>query len=257
MKRQPINPPEFCPNPTCRYYRRSAAASQRWYIKFGTFFTQCRGSIQRFRCINCGKTCSTQTFSLHYWTHGTNNMIWLMQLLYSSSGMRQIGRFAGVSYRVIQNRVRRLARNSLAVSDWLYQLLALDEDLAMDGFESFTRSQYHPNNITVVVGARSQHLYSLIYSPLRRKGRMRDEQKRVRELIDSVYRAPQQAVRDDCAAMLTDLSPSIGEAIERAGSVRLATDRHPAYVQALKRVAALACTASIGTAACSEPMAAA
>jgi hypothetical protein len=232
--------PEFCPNPHCRFYHRGVAASAEWYVKFGTFETQCRGSIQRFRCKGCGKTCSTQTFSLHYWTHSTFPMIWLMHLLYSSSGLRQIGRFGGVSYRVIQNRVRRLARNSLAVTDELYELLALDEDLAMDGFESFTRSQYHPNNFTVVVGARSQHFYSVIYSPLRRKGRMRDEQKRIRSRIDAVYRAPAHAVRDDCAAMLTDLSASIGEAINRLGHLTLFTDRHPAYVQALKRVPALA-----------------
>jgi hypothetical protein len=239
--------PEFCPNPKCRFYRREAAASLQWYIKFGTFETDCRGTIQRFRCKRCGKTCSTQTFSLHYWTHSTFPMIWLMHLLYSSSGLRQIGRFGGVSYRVIQNRVRRLARNSLAVTDRLYQLLALDEDLVMDGFESFTRSQYHPNNFTIAAGARSQHFYSVIYSPLRRKGRMREEQKQIRSCIDSVYRAPPHAVRDDCAAMLCDLSPSIGEAITRRGGLTLFTDAHPAYVQALKRVPSLAAAINNGT----------
>ncbi|MFW6313072.1 MAG: hypothetical protein ACOC2N_04225, partial [Spirochaetota bacterium] len=79
--------------------------------------TRARGRIQRFRCRSCGRTCSTQTFSIHYWAHYTNDLPWLLGALSSSSGLRQIGRVAGVTHRVIQNRCRRLARNALAVMD--------------------------------------------------------------------------------------------------------------------------------------------
>ena len=63
--------PEYCPNPACEYFSREAAAAVRWWRRAGSFDTLCRGAIQRFRCPSCGKTCSTQTCSIHYWTHST------------------------------------------------------------------------------------------------------------------------------------------------------------------------------------------
>jgi hypothetical protein len=232
--------PEFCPNPACRFYNRTAAATHRWYIHFGKFYTQCRGWITRFRCRFCGKTCSTQTFSVHYWTHSTNDLVWLMHHLGSSSGLRQIGRYSGLSYRVIQNRVRRLARNSLSVMDEVLSNLNLSESLVMDGFESYTRSHYHPNNFTTIVGSDSQFFYAVIHTLLRRKGAMSEHQKSLRALIDSVWQPPSHGIRDDCTTVLTDVSALIGEAVKRREQLCLYTDRHTAYPQALKRVAALA-----------------
>jgi hypothetical protein len=102
--------PEFNPNPRCRFHDPDQAATTRWYSRCGSFYTQARGSIPRFRCRACG-------------------------------GLRQMGRFQGVTYRVIQNRVRRLARNALALMDRSLAELEFSENLTMDGFESFTRSR--------------------------------------------------------------------------------------------------------------------
>jgi len=235
-----ITIPEFCPNPHCRFYHQSEAATHHWFSHFGSFYTKCRGWIARFRCKWCGKTCSTQTFSIHYWTHSTSDLTRLLQLLYSCSGLRQIGRFSGSSYRVIQNRVRRLARNALSVMDVVHACIELSENIAMDGFESYTRSHYHPNNFTTVVGSTSQFFYSVVHTLLRRKGAMSSRQKQMRALIDLVWRAPAQGIRDDCTCMLTDLSPLICDAAQSNRPVVLSTDHHPAYPAALERVPALA-----------------
>ena len=234
-----ITKPEFCPNPQCLFYDPNYAAGMNWYTHFGKFFTKCRGWIQRFRCSACGKTCSTQTFSIHYWTHSTNNLVWLLHLLESSSGMRQIARDAGVSYRVIQNRIRRLARNSLSVMDVVHTYHELNEDIALDGFESYTRTQYHPNNFTTIVGSDSQFFYSVIHTLLRRKGRMRTYQMNKRALIDEVWRPPKNAIRSDCTTMLNDLSPMIHRRAVRHTPLTLFTDLHNAYPAALKRVPVL------------------
>ena len=171
---------EFCPNASCPYYDRAAAAKEEWFRPHGSFYTRCRGEIQRFRCRNCGKTCSTQTFSIHYWTHSTTDLTAVLQQLENSGGLRQISRTISSVYRVVQNRVRRLARNCLALMDMLIACHTLDEDQAMDGFESYTRSQYHPNNITMVVGSESQLIYAAVHTLLRRKGRMTEGQKWMR-----------------------------------------------------------------------------
>ena len=230
--------PEFCPNAACRFHDRKEAAEYQWYIRFGSFHTRCRGSIGRFRCTGCGKTCSTQTFSVHYWSHATNDLLWLLEHLYGCTGLRQIARYAGVTHRVVQNRIRRLARGALAVMDLALGELALTENLAMDGFESYTRSQYHPNNITHITGSRSQFIYAAIATLLRRKGAMSERQKRTRSLIESLWRPP-RPVRSDCTALLGDLCSVIESACERLGSLRLATDRHRGYPAALASVEAL------------------
>jgi transposase-like protein len=242
-----IRSPEFCPNPGCRFYDRSEAASCRWYTRIGRFYTQCRGWIPRFRCKYCRKTCSTQTFSIHYWTHSTHDLERLLALLYSSSGLRQIARFSGVTYRVIQNRVRRLARNSLSVMDLLLSQLSLSENLAFDGFESFTRSQYHPNNITTVVGADSQLLYALIHTLLRRKGRMSEHQKAMRSLIDQHWSLPPAATGSDCTTLFSDLAPIITDAAKRCDELTLFSDAHRAYPPALNRVSSLKQLLDAGT----------
>jgi transposase-like protein len=230
--------PEFCPNHLCRFHDRGIAATSRWYTRFGRFSTESRGPIQRFRCRSCGTTCSTQTFSVHYWTHSDTDLVWLLHHVYGCTGLRQMGRFTGVTYRVVQNRIRRLARNALAVMDKALADHQLTENLAMDGFVSYIRSQYHPTNITHVTGNDSQFIYGVVHTSLRRSGAMTAQQRFARALIDTVWR-PLRTVREDCTALLADLSTMIDRA-GRRNPVRLATDKHTAYRPALKAVPVLA-----------------
>ena len=233
-----ITEPEFCPNRVCRFHSREVAGDYQWYHPHGKFFTQCRGWIQRFRCVECGKTCSTQTFSVHYWTHYTNDLGWLAERLYGCGGLRQTGRYGSVTYRVIQNRTRRLARNALSVMDLALSELCLGEDVAMDGFESYTRSQYHPNNITHLVGSESQFIYGAIHTLFRRKGSMTGTQKRTRALIDLAW-TPPTGIKEDTTVLLTDMSKPIAAGCEKRGKVCLSSDEHHAYGPALRAVDAL------------------
>lgn len=232
--------PEFCPNPACRFHRPEAAADYQWYVRFGSFHTRARGRIQRFRCRACGRTCSTQTFSIHYWTHYTNDLPWLLDRLSTSSAFRQIGRVAGVTHRVIQNRCRRLARNALAVMDAALAPLEIGEHLAFDGFESFTASQYHPNNITHLTGCASQFIYAAVHTLFRRKGSMTAEQKRQRRRIDTIWK-PSSTVGEQTSQLLADLQRPIDSACAaRHEPLELRSDEHPAYPKAIASVAALA-----------------
>ena len=239
--------PEFCPNSSCRCHDRTIAARYQWFVHFGSFQTRARGTIRRFRCRECGKTCSTQTFSVHYWTHYTNDLGWLLGEIYTCTGLRQIGRLAGVTHRVIQNRCRRLARNALAVMDQALRSLDLNENLTMDGFESFTRSHYHPNNITHVCGCDSQFIYAAVHTLFRRKGAMTAAQRRRRARIDAVWR-PSTTLREQCAYMLSDLAPTIDDACrKRSAPVEFHTDEHNAYPPAIAAVPSLSQRIADGT----------
>ena len=242
--------PRFCPNAACRYHTPEAAAQaatgkDRWYTPHGRFYTVARGWIERFRCRSCGKTCSTQTFSIHYWTRRTEDHGKLLVALCSGSGLRAIARSWNATLRVVRNRVRRLSRNCLAVGIAAWSDTALDEELVFDGFESFTRSQYHPNNFTIAVGADSQAIYGVVYSALRRKGRMTAAQKRYRGLIDAVWKPP-RSIRESVTILFGELGPRIVAAAKRRTRFALRSDEHRSYPPALKRIPELAAALADG-----------
>ena len=92
----------------------------------------------------------------------------------------------------------------------------------------------------MVVGSESQLIYAAVHTLLRRKGRMTDGQKWMRSLIDQVWTPKQDGIKEDCAALLSDLSGLIttAAATRPSGQV-LHTDEHTAYPRALQAVAPL------------------
>ncbi|TVQ41385.1 MAG: hypothetical protein EA384_00445, partial [Spirochaetaceae bacterium] len=234
-----VTAPEFCANPGCPYFSRREAAGKQWYRRAGSYHTLCRGDIQRFRCLYCGKGCSTQTFSIHYWTHSTCDMRRLREDLDRSSGLRQIARRWSVCYRVVQNRIRRLARNALALLHSAASDATLGEDLVIDGFESFLRSQYFPTNYTIAAGSTSQYLWGFSLTTLRRKGRMTQQQRQRRTMIDAHWRPAARAVSASLQLLLGGLCPAIERGCTSGGLRTIRSDEHRGYPPALRSLAPL------------------
>lgn len=202
---RPVTRPEFCPNPDCPWHDRDLARTGRWFQFYGFYRSKSAGQTQRFFCKHCGKTCSSRTFSLHYWTHRLINFRDLDDRLNSCAGYRQIGRSLSVSYRVIKNRVLRLARNYFNLMDNSLAGFPLDEDIAFDGFESYLRSQYIPDNFNIAVGCTSQVPYAFSLALFRRRGRMTDAQKRNRTALDAVWRPPPGDLAESCRTVFRDV----------------------------------------------------
>ena len=169
--------PSFCPNPACIAHN-DALTTKRWYVRDGTYFTIVAGSIQRFRCLLCGRNFSSRTFSIDFMVKRALPYHLIFSRLNAGSGIRSIARDLSVTHKSILNRADRLARQAIALHARLLSGFSLAEDLATDGFESFVGSQYFPNNIHLLAGTDSQFLHTLEYAHLKRKGRMREGQKR-------------------------------------------------------------------------------
>ena len=193
--------PEFCPNPDCPNHTTTEATIHTWYSRFGSYTTKTWGKTPRFICNECGKTCSSNTFSIHYWAHSKVDFQDLDHRLNCCGGYRQIGRSVKLSYAVLKNRYLRLARNYLNLFDSALAGFPLAEDIAFDGIESFTNSQYTPNNFNIAVGTVSQLPYAVSLSLMRRKGRMTDTQKRNRALLDAVWQPPKGELVDSCKSV--------------------------------------------------------
>jgi transposase-like protein len=182
--------PPFCPHADCEFHRQGPDG-QRWYSRIGFYSTKAFGAVPRYRCHSCGRSFSRQTFRLDYYVKRPLDYCELTFDMNAGSGLRALGRKLGVSHHSIINRIGRLARQSVGMSaELLFEVQSIiQENFAIDGFESFVSSQYEPNNIHLLVGTESQFLYDFDYAHLRRKGRMTEAQKIERE------RREQQLVR--------------------------------------------------------------
>jgi hypothetical protein len=203
--RATMTAPEFCPNPTCPNHHSEENANKKWYSPHGSHSSKAWGKTPRFICKNCGKTCSSQTFSIHYWAHSFIDHEDLNHRINSCAGYRQIGRALGHSYSVLKNRYLRLSRNFLNLFDTALSGFPLTEDIAFDGFESFLRNQYIPSNFNIAVGSVSQLPYAFSLSLMRRKGAMTSVQKKNRTILDAVWRPQKGALVNSCKIVFRDV----------------------------------------------------
>ena len=220
--------PPFCPNSSCPHYHHPEG---RWFVKRGFFSNRKHGRVQRYRCRSCGTGFSEETFSIDYFTKKILPYKTILQHLVTASGIRDISRLLQVSCSTVNNRIARLARQVMAASTSLSASLSLSEDLAADGFESFVKSQYLPNNIHLLAGKDSQFWFLSDYAQLTRKGRMTERQQKRNEEISekvkinriTVYSSFQNLVR-----AVLHLQAASGKSV-----VTLYTDEHPQYRKVL------------------------
>lgn len=230
-----ITEPEFCPNPACIFHDRRIAQLTRWFQPFGHFDSKCRGPIPRFICSLCGKTCSTQTFSIHYWTHSTLDMGLIDERFYAGSGYRQIGRDLKLGYRVLKNRYQRIARNYLNLYDAFLEKQQFRENAAFDGFESFVRSQYFPVNYHIMVGSNSLFPYMVNAEILKRKGRMTKIQRANRDVIAKHWKPRQAGIKRSCKSLFTTAAGMLKERDPEHPWI-IDTDMKKEYPYAMKEV---------------------
>ena len=216
--------PPHCPGPQCSHHLNRPG----WrYKRIGFFVRRCEPRrIQRFLCLHCRLSFSTQTFSTRYWLRQPQLLESVFHRVLSCSAFRQIAREFGVSPATVAGQVARLGRHCL-----LYQHQRRPppaEEVVLDGFESFEWSQYFPCHFHLLVGARSHFFYGFTDSPLRRKGRMTAHQKHRRvELEAELGRPDPGSIRKEVAELLKLCRLEHGQVV-------LHSDDHPAYPRAFR-----------------------
>lgn len=192
--------PPHCVRPGC--INENPILGTRWYQQIQPYQTKTFGWVTRWQCLVCRKTFSTQTFSIDYYAKKKLDLTYIYNQINAGAGLRNIGRDLGVKSDVIANRVRRLARNAVIAHLRILDHLPFEENLVLDGFESFCGSQYFPDNTTTVVGQTSQFVYACDYVTIRRKGRMTPEQKEHRKTLEKTYRAHPKNIENSFRTLL-------------------------------------------------------
>ena len=214
--------PPFCPNPNCLHHKR---LPDRWRYKKIGFYTRlaqpCR--IQRFTCLHCRRSFSSQTFSTTYW----QRLPWLDAELFMKTlgcmANRQAARDLDVAPETVNRHLGRLSRHCMLFHIGMMQRAKPATEIVIDGFESFEFSQYYPFHHHIAVEKGTDFFLYFTDSELRRKGRMTPYQKRRRDELEQKYGRPDpKAIEKDMAHLLeTVLGPTT--------QARIFSDDHPAY----------------------------
>jgi len=219
--------PPFCPNQRCPFH---CGPTHSWHwVRAGFFRRQAPPHrIQRFRCGHCRRYFSEQTFRASYWLKRPELLLPAFHRLTGCSAFRQIAREFAASPQTIAHLSARLGRHCQLFHEQLRPKGPLTEPLALDGFQSFEWSQYHPTLYHVVVGKHSHFFHGFTDSELRRSGSMRKAQKAKRAALDREHGRPDpRSVEREVARVLRIVAP-LPQALE------LHTDEHQDYPRALK-----------------------
>jgi len=149
----------------------------------------------------------------------------------SGSSLRQIAALVGVHPATVTRHVQRAGRLALLQQEAMTQHLTINEPIVVDGFETFELSHYHPCHYNLAVGQSSWFVYRFTDSPLRRKGRMTQRQRRRRAELEARFGRPDpKAVERGVRELIDWLAARSPE------TLALHSDAHPAYPRAIARV---------------------
>lgn len=217
--------PPYCPNSRCLFH---LGTESKFYVKNGWAKTDKPPfKNQRYKCKECGEQFSRNTFSLDF----RKRLVDLSErtLYYSMNGMsnNSIARRLKIAEGTVRDRLKEMARQALIFEKENYPRTII-EDVAYDGFETFTNSQYSPCYINTAVGSRSHFIYHNTFSPLNRKGRMTEEQKLKNiELIQKHGPYPRDSVFEESCYIMKNIS-------RLGGGMTLFSDEHKSYMRAYR-----------------------
>ncbi len=231
----------YCPNPRCRNHNH-LLEDDSWMRKKGFVMTKRDGKVQRYQCKECLVTFSLSYFSIDYYAHKNLSYPKLLNHLVSGSGIRDMARAMKYSPCLISNRIRRLSERVTAFCAKEIHDLELRESVAADGLENFILSQYFPTNVNVLVGQRSQFIYTFNALHFKRKGICTDEQKKKKAELYESARFEKGAASRRFREILDFLSEKAESSSLK--SFILDTDEHPVYRYQFDHHESLSCKIS-------------
>ncbi|MBK6900092.1 MAG: IS1 family transposase [bacterium] len=219
--------PPHCPNPNCQHHRR---LSPGWRFKrIGYYRRQLNPTrIQRFLCLHCRRSFSTQTFATNYWLKRPDI---LPQLLTKTTGCmanRQIARDLHVAPSTIDRQLGRLGRHCLLFHALQMQTAKPASRFAIDGFVYFEHSQYYPFHHHLAIEPDTDFMVYFTDSEMRRSGTMTKAQKRKRQRLEKIHGRP------DPRAVFKDVRHLLEVVTGGQPRVTVLSDDHQAYPKALQ-----------------------
>ena len=221
--------PRFCPRRDCPHHVVPPGETFR-YKPAGGYNRKDGRRVPRYRCLACFRTFGKQAFSVTYYLKRPELLPHVFAGLQAGSAHRQIARSLECAPSTVTRQSARLGRHALLLLAMsLLELDSLGEGLVADHYESFVRTQDYPLGIATVVGRESWFVYALEPAPHARTGKRTAFQEAIRKA-----RPPQESKGGYLGSMVRILE-ALAHFFPSEGSIRLTTDGHGSYRQALER----------------------
>ena len=163
--------PPRCPYRGCRLHLDPHPPA---FLRHGHYFADCRAHpIPRFRCRECGRTFSRQTFRADYRDHRPDLNARLFVLLASGIGLRQSSRNLSLSLRCCELKFRKIARHLRRLNLNLRGELPSEASFQLDELETFEgRRNTRPLSVPVLIERDSRFVVWAESATIRPRGKM-------------------------------------------------------------------------------------
>ena len=171
--------PPRCPSPSCSAHSIEGRDGTRFYIRDGYYRPKCRSHpVPRFKCRECGRGFSRQTFRQDYRDHKPHLNAKLLELLAHGLGLRQSATILHLSRRCTEMKARKLSRHLEQVNRNLLDQFPEGSSFQMDEMESFeTERTVLPLTIPVLIEQESMFVVDARSAPIRPSGKMSDRRR--------------------------------------------------------------------------------
>lgn len=225
--------------PRCPYAACSAHTSRPFrHVYWGRFRRACDGRIvPRFRCLECGRTFSTQTFRLDWRLQRPRLHLDLWAHLISKVTHRQAARMLGCTRKSVAHRLDLLGAHCRDFHAYRLAQLAQRGGLAgqfqLDELETYEHSRrLQPLTVPVLIHRKSYFVVDVAVAPLPCRGPLSPRyaaQKLERETLHGKRRSGSRRAVEACLEAL--------ERTRRNGrELVLETDKKHEYVRSIQRV---------------------
>lgn len=158
--------PPRCPNRDCKNHLEPDV---RRFIGWGSYTVRCRESEEpRFRCVDCGRTFSRQTFRHDYRDKRPDCNEQLFDLLNSGVGLRQAARVLRVGATTAQQKMRKMSKVCAHLHDNLCSALPPDRAYLLDEEESYEAASIRPLTVPIVIERKSWFVVATDVGSIRR-----------------------------------------------------------------------------------------
>ncbi len=221
--------PPHCPNENCKHHLPLHSGFR--YKEDGSYRRKTDNRrVQRYLCLSCKQSFSTQTFSVTYWMKNPKLIQDVFMKTVGGMANRQIARDLKINPGTVDNVLSRIARHCFLYHTTQMQHARPPSEIVVDGFVTFELSQYFPFHHHNAVEKHTDFFIYFTDSEVRRSGTMTETQKiRRRELEDKHGRPDPQAVRKDMTHLLqVTLTGQVSAVVH--------SDAHQSYPPAIRDV---------------------
>jgi transposase-like protein len=193
--------PPRCPYPSCNQHRFPKPG---FYRRHGFYEPKCRSyPVPRFRCMDCLRTFSRQTFRADYRDHKPDRNAWTVHLLCSGIGYRQTARLLQINLKSLYRKSRKIGRHCKALNANLIQPLPEDSVLQFDELETYEgRRNTRPLTLGVVIQRQTRLILGIRSAPIRPSGSMPKARKKAYDADTARFGKRQTRSRALCRNVL-------------------------------------------------------